>query len=536
MEDFLTSFFITPFTGLAEGIATATSPLDVIDAVDGFVWGPIMILLLLGTHIFMTIRTGFIQRKIGTGIKLSVTKDDPSNADGDITQFGALTTALAATIGTGNIVGVGTGLLFGGPGAIFWMWITGILGIATKYSEVFIGVKYRVKDHSGKMLGGAMYALERGFKNKKAGRILAILFALFASLAAFGIGASTQSNSLADALYNTSLIDGKAIPQWLVGAVVVALVAIVILGGIKSISKVCEKLVPVMAVFYVVCCLIIIGMNGQFLGEAIRQIIVGAFTPAGAAGGAVGSTITLALQFGFKRGIFSNESGLGSAPLVASSATTKNPARQALVSMTGTFWDTVVVCAITGLMLMTTLLANPELSTAIANGTISSGAGLATAAFEKIRVWPPGAADWPGHLRIFHHPGLEPVRQPRHQLPAGQEGRPPLLHRVPAVRILGLHNGRRCCRQRHGLQPQLRGMECGRRDERAHGHPELHRGPGPVRHHRPRNETLRVRPQPGGSRQDRDSAIPREVERFRISAHVEGARIRAPSLFCPKPP
>ena len=156
MEDFLTSFFVAPFTGLATGIASATSPLDVIDAVDGFVWGPIMILLLLFTHIFMTVRTGFIQRKLGTGIKMSVTKDDPSDASGDITQFGALTTALAATIGTGNIVGVGTGLLFGGPGAIFWMWITGILGIATKYSEVFIGVKYRVKDHSGKMLGGAI--------------------------------------------------------------------------------------------------------------------------------------------------------------------------------------------------------------------------------------------------------------------------------------------------------------------------------------------------------------------------------------------
>ena len=390
MEDFLTSFFVAPFTGLATGIASATSPLDVIDAVDGFVWGPIMILLLLFTHIFMTVRTGFIQRKLGTGIKMSVTKDNPSDASGDITQFGALTTALAATIGTGNIVGVGTGLLFGGPGAIFWMWITGItgiLGIATKYSEVFIGVKYRVKDHSGKMLGGAMYALERGFKNKKLGRILAILFALFASLAAFGIGASTQSNSLADALYNTSLVDGKAIPQWLVGAVVVVLVAIVILGGIKSISKVCEKLVPVMALFYVVCCLIIIGINGQYLGEAVRQIIEGAFTPAGAAGGAVGSTVTLALQFGFKRGIFSNESGMGSAPLVAASATTKNPARQALVSMTGTFWDTVVVCLITGLMLMTTLIANPELSTAVANGAISSGAGLATAAFEKIPVF-----------------------------------------------------------------------------------------------------------------------------------------------------
>ena len=389
MEEFLTSFFIEPFTGLVQGLSGATSVLDAINAIDGFVWGPIMILLLLFTHVFMTIRTGFIQRKLGTGIKLSVTADDPSDAEGDISQFGALTTALAATIGTGNIVGVGTGLLFGGPGAIFWMWITGILGIATKYAETLIGVKYRVKDHSGKMLGGAMYALERGFKHKKLGRVLAILFALFASLAAFGIGASTQSNSLADALYNTSLIDGKAIPQWIVGVVVVALVAIVILGGINSISRVCEKFVPFMAIVYVVCCLVIIGMNGQYLGEAVRQILVGAFTPQGAAGGAVGSTVTLALQFGFKRGIFSNESGMGSAPLVAASATTRNPARQALVSMTGTFWDTVVVCLITGLMLMTTLLANPELSVEVANGTISSGAGLATAAFEKIPVFGP---------------------------------------------------------------------------------------------------------------------------------------------------
>lgn len=497
MEDFLTSFFITPFTGLAEGIASATSPLDVIDAVDGFVWGPIMILLLLGTHIFMTIRTGFIQRKIGTGIKLSVTKDDPSNADGDITQFGALTTALAATIGTGNIVGVGTGLLFGGPGAIFWMWITGILGIATKYSEVFIGVKYRVKDHSGKMLGGAMYALERGFKNKKAGRILAILFALFASLAAFGIGASTQSNSLADALYNTSLIDGKAIPQWLVGAVVVVLVAIVILGGIKSISKVCEKLVPVMAIFYVVCCLVIIGMNGQYLGEAIRQIIVGAFTPAGAAGGAVGSTVTLALQFGFKRGIFSNESGMGSAPLVASSATTKNPARQALVSMTGTFWDTVVVCLITGLMLMTTLLANPRAFHRHCQRHHLLGRRPCNRRVrEDPRVRTVGAAGWPDHVHVLHHPGLEPVRQPRHQLPAGQEGRHAVLHRVFAVRVLGLHDGWRRGEQCHRFEPQLRGVELRRCDERPDGHPELHRGAGPVRHHRPRNEALRLRQQP----------------------------------------
>ena len=389
MEEFLTSFFIDPFTGLAGNLMSATSALDIIDAFDSFVWGPIMILLLLFTHVFMTVRTGFIQRKVGTAIKMSVTKDDPYKAEGDISQFGALTTALAATIGTGNIVGVGTGLLFGGPGAIFWMWITGILGMATKYAEVFIGVKFRVKDHAGQMLGGAMYALERGFKNKTLGKVLAVLFAAFASLAAFGIGASTQSNSLADALYTTSLIDGTAIPSWVVGIVVVALVAIVILGGINRISSVTEKLVPVMAIFYVVCCLIIIGMNVEFLGEAVRQILVGAFTPQGAAGGAIGSTLTLALQFGFKRGIFSNESGMGSAPLVAASATTKNPARQALVSMTGTFWDTVVVCLITGLMLMTTMLANPDIAASVASGDISSGAGLATAAFEAIPVFGP---------------------------------------------------------------------------------------------------------------------------------------------------
>ncbi len=396
MEDFLYEFFVNPFVSLGAGLASAGSaggPLDciyaIISAVDGFVWGPIMILLLLFTHVFMTIRTGFIQRKVGTAIKMSVTADDPSSAEGDISQFGALTTALAATIGTGNIVGVGTGLLFGGPGAIFWMWITGVFGMATKYAEVYIGVKYRVKDHAGKMLGGAMYALERGFKNRALGKVLAVLFALFASCAAFGIGASTQSNSLSDALYNTKLFDGAAIPSWLVGIVVVILVGIVILGGIRSISRVCERLVPLMAVFYTVCCIIIIGMNASFLGEAFRQILTGAFTPQGAAGGAIGSTITMALQFGFKRGIFSNESGMGSAPLVAASATTRNPARQALVSMTGTFWDTVVICLLTGLMLMTTILAHPDIARAVSAGTISSGAALATAAFESIPVFGP---------------------------------------------------------------------------------------------------------------------------------------------------
>lgn len=362
-----------------------------VDAVDGFVWGWAMIVLLLGTHLFMTIRTKFIQRKLGTAIKLSFTAQD-ADSEGDVSQFGALTTALAATIGTGNIVGVATGLFFGGPGAIFWMWITGIFGIATKYAETFISVKYRVKDHRGEMLGGAMYALERGFKHKKLGKVLAVLFALFAFIASFGIGASVQSNSLSGVI--TAYIPFDA-PEQLVGAnamigvFLVVLVGIVIFGGIKSITRVTEKLVPVMALLYAAGCIVIIGMNWQFVGEALGLIVTCAFSGQAAFGGAVGSGIALALQYGFKRGLFSNESGLGSAPLVAASATTKNPARQALVSMTGTFWDTVVICAITGIMLVSTMLANPDIAAGIAAGQITAPAQLTTTAFSEIPILGP---------------------------------------------------------------------------------------------------------------------------------------------------
>ena len=341
-----------------------------VDAVDSFVWGWFMIVLLLGTHLFMTVRTKFIQRKVGTAIKLSVTKQD-SDAEGDVSQFGALTTALAATIGTGNIVGVATGLLAGGPGAIFWMWITGVFGMATKYSETYISVKYRVKDHNGEMLGGAMYALERGFKHKKLGKVLAVLFAIFAFVASFGIGASVQSNALAGVItsYLPLTTDTQTLgANALIGALMAVLVGVVIFGGIKSVTKVAEKLVPLMALLYAVGCIVIICMNGQYFGDAIAMIVTCAFTGQAAFGGAVGSGIALALQFGFKRGLFSNESGLGSAPLVAANATTKNPARQALVSMTGTFWDTVVVCAITGIMLVSTMLANPDIEAQLLAG------------------------------------------------------------------------------------------------------------------------------------------------------------------------
>lgn len=362
--------------------------VNAINATDSFVWGVPMIVILLGTHLFMTVRTGFIQRKLGTGIKLSVTKDP--DAVGDISQFGALTTALAATIGTGNIVGVATALIAGGPGALLWMWLTGVFGIATKYSETYIALKYRVKDHNGNMLGGAMYALERGFKHKKLGRVLAILFALFAAIASFGIGSAVQANSLTSAVMAVAPTDSALTASfvflgittsWLqiiVGVIVVILTAIVMFGGIHVIARVCEKLVPFMAIFYVIGCLIIICMNGAFIGQALALICTAAFTPTAAFGGAAGTAVQIAMQMGCARGLFSNESGLGSAPLVASAATTRNPARQALVSMTGTFWDTVVICALTGLALVTGILGNPDLAAQFIAGDFAKNAAALT--------------------------------------------------------------------------------------------------------------------------------------------------------------
>ena len=282
---------------------------EMINALDSWLWGLPMIVLLLGTHVFMTLRTGFIQRKTFTGIRLSVTKDPDS--PGDVSQFQALTTALASTIGTGNIVGVGTAVFMGGPGAVLWCWLTGVFGIATKYAESLIAVKYRVKTADGRMMGGAMYALERGLPWKTFGRVMAVVFALFAMLASFGIGCGTQINAIAEVMEN----------------------------------------------------------NLPF-----------AFPPGAVAGGLVGGGIRLALQYGVARGLFSNESGMGSAPLVASAAQTRNPVRQALVSATGTFWDTVVVCLMTGLVLVSTIMKNPNINM----DTIENGGQMTTAAFSQI--------------------------------------------------------------------------------------------------------------------------------------------------------
>jgi AGCS family alanine or glycine:cation symporter len=325
----------------------------ILTKVSDFVWGPPLLILLLGTHLYLTIRLRFIQRYMGKAIRLSMERS--KEGKGDISQFGALMTAMAATIGTGNIVGVATAVASGGPGAVFWLWLTGVFGIATKYAEAVLSVKYRITTESGAMAGGPMYVLERGVKCRwlgpwlgcRIGRGLGLAFALFTTVAAFGIGNMVQANSVA-----TMVRETFGVSQWITGGVITVLAAVVILGGIKSISAWCSRLVPFMAVFFVVGAIILLAMRYDTIPETLRVIVSGAFTGQAAVGGFLGATVKEAVRYGIARGLFSNESGLGSAPIVAAAAQTKNPVRQALVSSTGTFWDTVVTCALTGLVIV----------------------------------------------------------------------------------------------------------------------------------------------------------------------------------------
>ena len=444
--------------------------------IDNFIWGLPMIIILIGTHIYMTVRTKGVQRKIFTGIKLSVTKDP--DGDGEISPFQALTTALASTIGTGNIIGVGTAIALGGAGAVLWCWLTGVFGIATKYAESLIALKYRVKTTDAKTLGGAMYVIERALKPKIGGKKrsmkwLAVAFALFAVVASFGIGCGVQANAISNVLdnaFNPNLTlelgfmgsdksggaafegygkiyengkwqdfdgaDGKvyfknsqglnspriyytADGKWMGAAMneaedapdvffaeiptdagnirfeekgisLVALIAgiitalcigLVIFGGIGAISRVCELLVPFMAVMYAIGCIIILFFNRDVLLETLRVIVTSAFSFKSFGGGIMGSGIMLAARYGVARGLFSNESGMGSAPIVASAAQSRNAVRQALISATGTFWDTVVVCLMTGLVIVSSCLKNPNISAE----TIEGGR-LTSAAFEQIPI------------------------------------------------------------------------------------------------------------------------------------------------------
>jgi AGCS family alanine or glycine:cation symporter len=358
---------------------------DVLGRISDLVWGPPLLVLLFGTHLYLTVRLGFIQRYVGSAIRLSVRRE--RQGDGDISHFGALTTALAATIGTGNIVGVATAVAAGGPGAVLWMWLTGVFGIATKYAEAVLAIKYRVKTRLGFMAGGPMYVLERGLRR----RWLGIAFATLTAIAAFGIGNMVQANSIAALVEDTFRVS-----RWVTGAAMAALTAAVIFGGITSIARACGSLVPFMALFYVTGCGVLLVMHAATLPDTLRLIVTGAFSGQAAVGGFVGAGLREAVRYGIARGLFSNESGLGSAPIVAAAAQTRTAVRQALVSSTGTFWDTVVVCAMTGLVVVNSgrwtegltgaALTNAAFSDVIAGPAVLT-VGLLTFVFSTILGW-----------------------------------------------------------------------------------------------------------------------------------------------------
>ncbi len=356
---------------------------ELISKINGILWGIPMIILLMAVHIMMTHKTGIIQKYTPKAIKLSFTKD--KSAEGDISPFQALTTALASTIGTGNIIGLGTAIALGGAGAIFWCWITGVFGIATKYAESLLAVKYRVKTADGTTAGGAMYILENRLNLKG----LAKMFAFCTVISSIGMGSGVQINAISETIVN-AVPDGRgytvslfgitlpAIPLF-VGIISAILVCFVIFGGVKSISTVCEKLVPFMAGFYLLGNFAILFINRDVLSETVALILKSAFTTTSAAGGLVGYSVGAAVRYGIARGLFSNESGMGSAPIVAAAAKSKNPVRQALVSSTGTFWDTVVLCLITGLVLVSSIVKNDNISV-----EALSGSELTYAAFSQI--------------------------------------------------------------------------------------------------------------------------------------------------------
>ena len=339
--------------------------------INSYLWGAPMIILLLGTHLYLTIRLRFPQRYIFKAIRLSLQRDKGST--GDVSQFSALATSLAGTIGTGNIIGVATAVTLGGPGAVFWCWMTGVLGISTKYAEGLLAIKYRVHTSDGKMLGGPMYALERGLGC----RWLGLTFAFCTVVASFFIGNMIQCNSI-----SMMLNEGYHIPPLATGITIALTTCAVIMFGVKGIAKVCEGLVPFMALFYIGGCLWILGVNHSFIWPALKVIVTDAFNPQAATGGFVGSTIMTAMRYGIARGLFSNESGLGSAPIVAAAARTRNPVRQAMVSSTSPFWDTVVICAITGLVLVSSIMADPSIDS-------TAGARLTKVAFGQIPTFGP---------------------------------------------------------------------------------------------------------------------------------------------------
>ena len=321
----------------------------VLSVIDDFVWGPVMLALLVGTGIFLTIRTrALCWRNLPYALKSVLSKEArQKTGDGDVSPFSALTTALAATIGTGNIVGVATAMVSGGPGALVWMWISAAFGLTSKFSECMLAIKFREVNEKGEMSGGPMYTMKKGFKNKKLGAALGWSFAFFTIIASFGIGNLTQANSISSAMNTTFNV-----PLWITGIIITILALLIVIGGIKSISKVSQVIVPLMAVFYMIAGIIIIIGNIQNVPDGVAMIFKMAFSFKAVSGGLCGSmakSMMEALRYGVARGVFSNEAGMGSAAITAAAATTTDPVKQGYINMTGTFWDTIVVCTITGL-------------------------------------------------------------------------------------------------------------------------------------------------------------------------------------------
>lgn len=354
---------------------------NVLQRIDDFVWGPVMLVLLVGTGIFLTIRTRALSwRNLGYAIKRTLSKESrkKGHGEGDISPFSALTTALAATIGTGNIVGVATAMVSGGPGALVWMWISAAFGLTSKFSECFLSIKYRETNDKGEMTGGPMYVMRKAFKNKTFGMIMGGLFATFTVIASFGIGNLTQANSISSSLHQTFQI-----PTWVTGAVITVVALIIIVGGIKYISKVSSIVVPFMAILYIIAGVIVIIGNIQNVPAGVCMIFKMAFSPQSVAGGVAG-TITAsmmnAMRYGVARGVFSNEAGMGSAAITASAAKTNSPVGQAYINMTGTFWDTIVVCTITGLC----IASSGVLGSVDASGEYITGAALTITAFQTV--------------------------------------------------------------------------------------------------------------------------------------------------------
>ena len=353
---------------------------EILKIVDDFVWGPVMLVLLVGTGIFLTFRLKFLTWKnLPYAIRLTLSKESRTkNGAGDVSPFAALTTALAATIGTGNIIGVATAMVSGGAGALVWMWISACFGLTSKFSECMLAIKYREVNAQGEMSGGPMYTMKKAIKNKTLGAVLGTLFALFAVIASFGIGNLTQANSISDAMDVTF-----GVPTWLTGIIVTVLSLCIIVGGIKSISRLSSVIVPCMAIFYVIGGLIVIAGNIKNVPAGLAEIFRMAFSVKAVAGG-VGGTIVASMmsgmRYGIARGVFSNEAGMGSAAITAASATTNNPVQQGYINMTGTFWDTIVVCTITGLC----IASSGVLGMTGEDGKAIEGAQLTIEAFKTV--------------------------------------------------------------------------------------------------------------------------------------------------------